>query len=93
MLIVGRLILGVGLGVASYATPLYLSEITPKNIRGAMISAYQLMIALGILLVFLTNTAFSYSGNWRGMLLVVAIPSLVFLVSGRYSCRAARAGS
>lgn len=40
MLIVGRLILGVGLGVASYATPLYLSEITPKNIRGAMISAY-----------------------------------------------------
>ncbi|WP_238787825.1 sugar porter family MFS transporter [Vibrio furnissii] len=79
MLIVGRLVLGVGLGVASYATPLYLSEITPKNIRGAMISAYQLMIALGILLVFLTNTGFSYTGNWRGMLLVVAVPSLVFL--------------
>ncbi len=79
MLIIGRLVLGIGLGVASYATPLYLSEITPKNIRGAMISAYQLMIALGILLVFLTNTGFSYTGNWRGMLLVVAMPSLVFL--------------
>lgn len=78
-LIAGRLMLGLGLGVASYATPLYLSEITPKHIRGAMISAYQLMIALGILIVFLTNTAFSYSGNWRGMLLVVAIPSLIFL--------------
>ncbi|HGY1212960.1 sugar porter family MFS transporter [Citrobacter braakii] len=90
MLIVGRLILGVGLGVASYATPLYLSEITPKNIRGAMISAYQLMIALGILLVFLTNTAFSYSGNWRGMLLVVAIPSLVFLFGALFLPRSPR---
>ncbi|ASG64116.1 MFS transporter [Kluyvera genomosp. 3] len=90
MLIVGRLILGVGLGVASYATPLYLSEITPKNIRGAMISAYQLMTALGILLVFLTNTAFSYSGNWRGMLLVVAIPSLVFLFGALFLPRSPR---
>lgn len=79
MLIIGRLILGGGLGVTTYATPLYLSEVTPKNIRGAMISAYQLMIALGILIVFLTNTAFSYSGNWRGMLLVVAVPSFIFL--------------
>ncbi|MBV8045038.1 sugar porter family MFS transporter [Pluralibacter sp.] len=90
MLIAGRLILGVGLGVASYATPLYLSEITPKNIRGAMISAYQLMIALGILLVFLTNTAFSYSGNWRGMLLVVAIPSLIFLFGALFLPRSPR---
>ncbi|CAK7193230.1 Galactose-proton symporter [Commensalibacter sp. Nvir] len=79
MLIIGRLILGGGLGVTTYATPLYLSEVTPKNIRGAMISAYQLMISLGILIVFLTNTAFSYSGNWRGMLLVVAVPSFIFL--------------
>lgn len=90
MLIIGRLILGVGLGVASYATPLYLSEITPKNIRGAMISAYQLMIALGILIVFLTNTAFSYSGNWRGMLLVVAIPSLIFLFGALFLPRSPR---
>ncbi|MEN3752606.1 sugar porter family MFS transporter [Mangrovibacter sp. SLW1] len=90
MLIVGRLILGVGLGIASYATPLYLSEITPKHIRGAMISAYQLMIALGILIVFMTNTAFSYSGNWRGMLLVVAIPSLVFLFGALFLPRSPR---
>lgn len=90
MLIAGRLILGVGLGVASYATPLYLSEITPKNIRGAMISAYQLMIALGILVVFLTNTLFSYSGNWRGMLLVVAIPSLIFLFGALFLPRSPR---
>lgn len=90
MLVIGRLILGVGLGIASYATPLYLSEITPKNIRGAMISAYQLMIALGILIVFLTNTAFSYSGNWRGMLLVVAIPSLIFLFGALFLPRSPR---
>lgn len=90
MLILGRIILGIGLGVASYATPLYLSEITPKHIRGAMISTYQLMIALGILIVFLTNTAFSYSGNWRGMLLVVAIPSLIFLFGAFFLPRSPR---
>ena len=48
MLIVGRLILGVGLGVASYATILYLSEITPKKIRDAIKTTYQFMIALRI---------------------------------------------
>lgn len=79
-IIVGRFVMGLGLGVTTYVAPLYLSEITPKQIRGAIVSAYQMMIALGILIVFLSNTAFSYSGNWRGMLLVVAIPALVFLI-------------
>ena len=68
VLIVGRLILGVAIGIASFTAPLYLAEIAPERIRGAMISLYQLMITSGILVAFLSDTAFSYTGNWRWML-------------------------
>jgi SP family galactose:H+ symporter-like MFS transporter len=44
-----------------------------------MISLYQLMITIGILVAFLSDTAFSYSGNWRWMLGVIAIPGALFL--------------
>jgi SP family galactose:H+ symporter-like MFS transporter len=45
-----------------------------------MISTYQLMITIGILVAFLSDTAFSYSGNWRWMLGVIAIPGALFLL-------------
>ncbi|HEX8779450.1 MAG TPA: MFS transporter, partial [Rhodanobacter sp.] len=62
VLIVGRLVLGLAIGLASFTAPLYLAEIAPEAIRGAMISLYQLMITIGILVAFLSDTAFSYSG-------------------------------
>jgi len=80
VLIVGRLILGVAIGIASFTAPLYLAEIAPERIRGAMISLYQLMITIGILVAFLSDTAFSYSGNWRWMLGIIAIPGALFLI-------------
>lgn len=80
VLIVGRLILGVAIGLASFTAPLYLAEIAPESIRGAMISLYQLMITIGILVAFLSDTAFSYTGNWRWMLGVIAIPGALFLL-------------
>lgn len=80
-LILGRLILGLAIGLASFTAPLYLAEIAPESIRGAMISLYQLMITIGILAAFLSNTAFSYSGDWRWMLGIIAIPSALFLVA------------
>lgn len=80
VLIVGRFILGVAIGVASFTAPLYLAEIAPESIRGAMISLYQLMITIGILVAFLSDTAFSYSGNWRWMLGIIAIPGALFLL-------------
>jgi SP family galactose:H+ symporter-like MFS transporter len=80
-LILGRFILGLAIGLASFTAPLYLAEIAPESIRGAMIALYQLMITIGILAAFLSNTAFSYSGDWRWMLGIIAIPSALFLVA------------
>ena len=79
-LIAARVILGLAIGIATFTAPLYLAEVAPEHIRGAMISTYQLMITIGILVAFLSDTAFSYSGNWRWMLGVIAIPGALFLL-------------
>ena len=79
-LIVGRFILGLAIGIASFTAPLYLAEVAPEQIRGSMISLYQLMITVGILAAFLSDTAFSYSGAWRWMLGIIAIPGVLFLL-------------
>ncbi|GAB2538758.1 sugar porter family MFS transporter [Rhodanobacter koreensis] len=79
-LIAARLILGLAIGVATFTAPLYLAEVAPEYIRGAMISLYQLMITIGILVAFLSDTVFSYSGNWRWMLGIIAVPGILFLL-------------
>ncbi|MDR6234180.1 sugar porter family MFS transporter [Pseudomonas oryzihabitans] len=80
MLIFARFLLGLAIGIASFTAPLYLAEVAPENIRGSMISLYQLMITAGILLAFLSNTAFSYYEAWRWMLGIIAIPGVLFLL-------------
>lgn len=79
-LIGARIVLGFAIGVATFTAPLYLAEISSERSRGAMVSTYQLMITIGILIAFLSDTAFSYSGNWRWMLGVIAIPGALFLL-------------
>lgn len=79
-LIAARLVLGLAIGVATFTAPLYLAEVAPERIRGAMISTYQLMITIGILVAFLSDTALSYTGAWRWMLGVIAIPGALFLL-------------
>lgn len=44
MLIAARVVLGIAVGIASYTAPLYLSEMASENVRGKMISMYQLMV-------------------------------------------------
>ncbi|MBS0881291.1 sugar porter family MFS transporter [Pantoea sp. JGM49] len=80
MLIAARVVLGLAVGVASYTAPLYLSEIAPEKIRGSMISLYQLMITIGILGAYLSDTAFSDAGAWRWMLGIITIPAVLLLV-------------
>ncbi|MFZ4777585.1 MAG: sugar porter family MFS transporter [Terrimicrobiaceae bacterium] len=87
-LIGARFLLGIGVGVASFTAPLYLSEISPQSVRGSMISMYQLMITIGILLAFLSDTWLAkyatFGGqtgeHWRIMLGIIAIPAAVMFV-------------
>jgi len=52
---IGRWVAGLGVGALSVLTPMYMSETAPKNIRGSMVSCYQLFITLGILLADVIN--------------------------------------
>lgn len=54
-LIIYRLLGGIGVGVASMLSPLYISEVSPANIRGRMVALYQLAIAIGILFAYFSN--------------------------------------
>ncbi len=80
VLILGRLVLGLAIGVATFVAPLYLSEVAAESVRGAMISLYQLMITIGIFVAFVSDSVLTYSGNWRLMLGVIVVPALLFLV-------------
>jgi sugar porter (SP) family MFS transporter len=80
VLIAARVIIGLAVGAAALVVPLYLSEIAPTEIRGAIASLNQLMIVGGILVAFIVNAILASSGNWRLMLGLAAVPSLVLLV-------------
>lgn len=80
ILSISRFILGLAVGVASFTAPLYLSEIAPERIRGSMISLYQLMITIGILAAFLSDTALSGGGHWRWMLGIITFPAIVLFI-------------
>jgi sugar porter (SP) family MFS transporter len=74
-----RLLLGLAVGVASVMVPLYLAEMAPTRIRGALTSLNQLMIAVGIFIAYLTAFLLSGAGAWRVMLGLAAVPSLLML--------------
>lgn len=83
MLIIGRLLLGVGVGFANQAVPLYLSEMAPAQLRGALNIGFQLATTIGILAANLVN----YGTNqikggygWRISLALAAVPALVMTV-------------
>jgi sugar porter (SP) family MFS transporter len=80
VLIAARFVLGLAVGSAALVVPLYLSEIAPTEMRGAITSLNQLMIVVGILAAFVVNAILASSGDWRLMLGLAAIPSVVLLV-------------
>lgn len=62
-LIIYRLIGGVGVGVASMLSPLYISEVSPANVRGRMVALYQFALTLGILCAYFANALLLGSGG------------------------------
>jgi sugar porter (SP) family MFS transporter len=76
-----RFIGGIGIGVSSVAVPTYISEISVPATRGRLVAMYQFNIVFGILIAFLSNYFLQGVGgvnDWRWMLAVMAIPSLIY---------------
>ncbi len=82
-LVIGRMVIGVAIGVASFTVPLYISEVSPAGNRGSLVSLNQLMIAIGILVSYISdyliaNDADPYS--WRWMFYVGVFPALLLFI-------------
>jgi sugar porter (SP) family MFS transporter len=80
VLVVARVLLGLAIGIASMIVPVYIAEIAPPRVRGALVSLQQFMITVGIMVSYLVSYAFSGSGAWRWMLGVGMIPAAILLV-------------
>ncbi|KAG8649693.1 sugar transporter ERD6-like 5 isoform X6 [Manihot esculenta] len=70
LLDLGRLLVGIGIGITLFVVPVYIVEITPKNIRGGFTSAYQFMASCGLSLIYFIGTVVS----WRTLALIGALP-------------------
>ena len=79
---VSRFIGGLGVGIATVASPLYISEISPAERRGHLAGLFQFNIVLGILVAFVSNfmigRSVSPESAWRWMLGIEAVPALVY---------------
>ncbi|MBM3442961.1 MAG: sugar porter family MFS transporter [Bacteroidetes bacterium] len=76
-----RFLGGLGIGISSVAAPAYVSEISTPAMRGRLVALYQFNIVFGILVAFLSNYLLAGVGgvnDWRWMLGVMAIPSLLY---------------
>ena len=93
-LVAYRIVGGVGIGIVSIVSPIYISEVSPAKIRGTLVSLYQLAVTVGFLLAYLANLVIDINGDlevtgdlwtniwngemWRGMLGSETLPALLF---------------
>ncbi|KAH9783730.1 Inositol transporter 1 [Citrus sinensis] len=81
VLILGRVLVGLGVGIASVTAPVYIAEASPSEVRGGLVSTNVLMITSGQFLSYLVNLAFTeLPGTWRWMLGVSAVPAIIQFV-------------
>ncbi|KAI0493388.1 hypothetical protein KFK09_023504 [Dendrobium nobile] len=72
----GRIFTGFGTGVFSYVVPVFIAEISPKNLRGVLTALNQLMIVGGLSVTYIVGTIVS----WRELALIGLIPCLILLL-------------
>ncbi|WP_019614605.1 sugar porter family MFS transporter [Psychromonas ossibalaenae] len=83
-----RIVGGIGVGIASMVSPMYIAEVAPPNKRGALVSCNQFAIIFGMLVVYFVNYGIALAGTevwlntvgWRYMFASECIPALLFLV-------------
>jgi sugar porter (SP) family MFS transporter len=81
ILVIGRLTVGFGVGVASVAAPLYAAEMAPTRLRGRFVSMYQLAITIGIFIAYLIDSWLASEDRWRVMLGLSAVPALLLVLA------------
>jgi sugar porter (SP) family MFS transporter len=82
-LVIGRIVIGIAIGIASFSVPLYISEISPTKNRGALVTMNQLMITIGILVSYISDYLIANDANpfsWRWMFYVGFFPALILFV-------------
>jgi sugar porter (SP) family MFS transporter len=80
VLLAGRFVVGLGIGFSSVIAPLYISEVAPSDVRGALVSLYQFAITIGILGAYVVDYLLASSGDWRMMLGLAVVPSFVLVI-------------
>ncbi|HVB55711.1 MAG TPA: sugar porter family MFS transporter [Candidatus Acidoferrales bacterium] len=75
----GRVVVGIAIGIASFTAPLYISEISPAEVRGKLVSLNQLMITIGIVCSYLADYGLAGMRGWRWMFGLAAIPAIILL--------------
>jgi MFS transporter, SP family, arabinose:H+ symporter len=82
LFVAARFLGGLGIGISTVASPLYISEISPPQYRGRLAGMFQFNIVFGILVAYASNALLAKIGGdhaWRWMLGVAAIPSLIYV--------------
>ena len=78
ILILSRVVIGMGIGVASAVAPVYISELAPADMRGSLVTFFQLAVTVGILVAYLVGYAFTdVDDGWRWMLGLGAVPAVI----------------
>ncbi len=86
--VIFRIVGGIGVGIASMTSPMYIAEVSPRQIRGRMVSLNQFAIVFGMLVVYFVNYYISLQGDeawnvargWRWMFGSEALPAFALMV-------------
>lgn len=81
MLEIGRLVLGIAIGIGSSTSPVYTSELADEKQRGWLVTLFVVFIQLGVLSSFVVGYIFSHSGNWRYMIGLGIIPAIILAIA------------
>lgn len=79
-LIAARIVSGIGIGIASFISPMYIAELVPSKVRGSLVAVNMLAITTGIMVAYLVDYAFSGMHGWRYMFGLAAVPSIALVI-------------
>jgi sugar porter (SP) family MFS transporter len=80
VLVIARVIIGIAIGLASATAPVYISEVSPPDIRGRLVTFFQLSVTVGIVVAYAVGLIFDHSEDWRAMLAIGAVPAVFLLI-------------